>query len=365
MRIVTPALGERAYPIEIGAGALGRVGALASERFDVGRCAIVTDTVVGGLYADPVVACLREAGFDPDVITVEAGETSKRLSVVETVCDALAGLRLERRSPIFALGGGVIGDLAGFVAASYLRGTPFAQIPTTLLAQVDSSVGGKVGVNLVSGKNLVGAFYQPRFVICDIEVLNSLSEREFRAGMAEVVKYGVIWDADLFARIESELEKIRSKDSETLEDLVAECAQIKATVVERDEREGDLRRILNFGHTIGHAIEAVSGYGEYLHGEAISIGQVKAAALSVALTGLKPEEARRVRDLLDGIGLPTRQAFDVSQAAELEAAMRLDKKVSKGTVQFVLASSMGEVVCGRQVPEELLREVLMSDQSDL
>jgi 3-dehydroquinate synthase len=267
---------------------------------------------------------------------------------------------LERKSFIVALGGGVIGDLAGFVAASYLRGIPFVQVPTTLLAQVDSSVGGKTGVNLKAGKNLVGAFYQPRLVLCDLDTFKTLPDREFKAGLAEVIKYGIIYDADLFARLERDMKKILRRDSKILSDVVARCCEIKADVVSQDETETGLRAILNFGHTIGHAIEAISGYGKYLHGEAISIGQVAAAGLSSQLTGLTENDVERIRTLFVTTGLPTAIRLNPSQREKLFGAMRLDKKVSGGEIKFVLAEKIGAVKWGQKVPQQHIEAVLDS-----
>jgi 3-dehydroquinate synthase len=301
---------------------------------------------------------LEAAGFEPLLVELPPGEASKRLGTVEGCYERLAGHRLERRSFVAALGGGVVGDLAGFVAATYLRGIEFVQVPTTLLAQVDSSVGGKVGVNLKSGKNLVGSFYQPRLVLCDLDTLRTLPERELKAGLSEVIKYGIIHDATFFRRLERDLEKLLAGDANTLGPVIARCCAIKAEVVGQDEKESGLRAILNFGHTIGHAIEAVSGYGKYLHGEAIAIGQVAAARLSAALLGMPETEVERVRSLFERAGLPTRIRLNEAAHGRLIEAMRLDKKVSGGEVRFVLAERIGRVRPGQKVPEELVRKVL-------
>src|SRR5690242_13500228 len=280
MRIVHVPLGKRSYNIKVGAGQLSRLGVECAQLKLGPRCAVITDSNVGKQFARPALKSLSASGFEPVLITVPAGEKSKRVAMVEQCYDQLAAHRLERKSFIVALGGGVVGDLAGFVAATYLRGIPFVQVPTTLLAQVDSSVGGKTGVNLKAGKNLVGAFYQPQLVLCDLDVLNALPNREYNSGLAEVIKYGIICDAILFAQLERNLPKLLQRDASTLRTVVARCCEIKADVVGQDETEGGLRAILNFGHTIGHAIENSSGYGKFLHGEAISIGQVAAARLS-------------------------------------------------------------------------------------
>jgi 3-dehydroquinate synthase len=280
------------------------------------------------------------------------------LTQVQKCYDRLAAHRLERSSFIVALGGGVVGDLAGFVAATYLRGISFVQVPTTLLAQVDSSIGGKVGINIESGKNLVGAFHQPRLVLCDLRTLLTLPERQFRAGLAEVIKYGIIYDAEFFARLESDLPKLLQRDPATLEDAVTRCCQIKAKIVGQDETESGVRAILNFGHTIGHAIEAVFKYGKFLHGEAISIGQVAAAEISSVLLGLPKTEAERIRILFEQAGLPVRIKLNARQYDGLLDAMRLDKKVRGGEIKFVLAQRIGKVVWGQAVPLKLIAGVL-------
>lgn len=358
MRTVTVSLGQRSYPIHIGGKLLGTLGQ-ACRRLNLGaRCAIITDHNVAPRYAKAAEKSLRAAGFEPVIIVVPAGETAKSLQTVQSCYDQLARHRLERKSFIVALGGGVVGDLAGFVAATYLRGIAFVQVPTTLLAQVDSSVGGKVGVNLKAGKNLVGAFYQPKLVLCDLDALRTLPPREFRAGLAEVIKYGIIYDAPLFARLERDLPKLLKLHSATLAAVVARCCEIKAEVVSQDETESGLRAILNFGHTIGHALEAISRYGKYLHGEAISIGQVAAAELSSALTDLPPADAERIADLFRRAGLPTSVKLNARELKGVFAAMRLDKKVSSGEVKFVLAERLGKVVWGQRVPEDLIRQTI-------
>lgn len=315
-------------------------------------------------YARRAEKSLVAAGFDPVQIVVPAGETAKNLATVHACYDKLAAHRLERKSFIVALGGGVVGDLAGFVAATYLRGIPFVQVPTTLLAQVDSSVGGKVGVNLKAGKNLVGAFHQPRFVLCDLDTLRTLPEREFRAGLAEVIKYGIIYDAALFRALERDMDKLLARDQKLLTAVVARCCEIKAEVVGQDETESGLRAILNFGHTIGHGLEAISRYGKYLHGEAISVGQAAAARLSAQQLGLSDVEVRRIIILLRGAGLPTSVNLNHAQRRGLTAAMKLDKKVSGGEIKFVLARRIGRVEFGQKVPAARLEAVLGPQQAN-
>jgi 3-dehydroquinate synthase len=351
-------VGDRSYSIMIGTGLLSRLGAECKKLRLGQRCAIVSDRNVAPLYAARARASLIRAGFEPILITVPAGETAKHLRTVSACFDALARHRLERKSLVLALGGGVVGDLAGFVAATYLRGIPFVQVPTTLLAQVDSSVGGKVGVNLGAGKNLVGAFYQPRLVLCDLSTLRTLPARELQAGLAEVIKYGIIYDAGLFRRLERELPRLLRLELAPLTAVIARCCEIKAEVVGQDETESGVRAILNFGHTVGHALETISGYGRYLHGEAIAIGQVAAARLSAWQRGLPVGEVDRIVRLLEQAGLPTRVRLAPRQRARLRAAMRLDKKVSGGELKFVLADRIGQVVWGQTVPPALIEQVL-------
>lgn len=360
MRIVNVPLGDRSYEIQIASRLLTQLG-LKCARLKLGqRCAIVTDTNVGRRFAKPAYESLVRAGFTPVLVIVPAGEKTKSLKTVHACFDQLAAHRLERQSFIVALGGGVVGDLAGFVAATYLRGITFAQVPTTLLAQVDSSVGGKVGVNLKAGKNLVGAFYQPKLVLCDLDTLRTLPDREFRAGLAEIIKYGIIYDAALFARLERDLPKLLKRDAKTLAGVIARCCEIKAEVVGQDETESGLRAILNFGHTLGHGLEAISSYGKYLHGEAISIGQVAAAQLSAKVLGLPAAEVRRIASLFARAGLPTTVRLNSVQRRRLFAAMRLDKKVSGGEIKFVLARKIGTVEFGCRVPDALVGEALDS-----
>jgi 3-dehydroquinate synthase len=358
MRTVNVSLGSRSYPIFIGSKILSDLGGHCAALQLGRRCAIISDKNVAPLYAAKAAAALRKAGFDPLLVTVSAGETSKSLKSFQSCCDVLAGHRLERKSFIVALGGGVVGDLAGFVAAAYLRGIAFVQAPTTLLAQVDSSVGGKVGVNLAAGKNLVGAFHQPRLVLCDLATLRTLPLREFRAGLAEVIKYGIICDPALFARLERDLPLLLRRNGEVLAEVIARCCEIKADVVRQDETEIGVRAILNFGHTIGHAIEAIAGYGKYLHGEAISIGQVAAAKLSVRAAGLPPKEAARIEKLFVRTGLPIGIKLPARRQTALIEAMRLDKKVSDGQIHFVLARRIGQVEPGHKIPSEWIREVM-------
>ena len=359
MRTVKVPLSDRSYPIRIGNGLLAELGTQCA-RVKLGRrCAVISDANVARRYRKPALASLKAAGFDPLFLSQPAGEKAKTLKNVQACYDQLAKHRLERSSFIVTLGGGVVGDLGGFVAATYLRGIDFVQVPTTLLAQVDSSVGGKVGVNLPAGKNLVGAFYQPKLVLCDLDTLDTLPTREGRAGLAEVIKYGIIYDAKLFRRLERELPKLLAHDPATLTAVIARCCQIKAEVVGQDEKEAGLRAILNFGHTIGHGLEAISKYGKYLHGEAISIGQVAAAKISQELSGLSAGEVARIEALFAEVDLPTRVKLNAAQTKRLLAAMKLDKKVSGGEIKFVLAKAIGRVITGQRVPEASVRQALL------
>jgi len=355
MRIVQVPLGHRSYAIKVGGGLLARLGAECAQIRLGQRCAVITDSNVGKKFAKAALKSLSASGFQPVLITVPAGEKSKCLAVVEKCFDQLAKHRLERKSFIVALGGGVVGDLAGFVAATYLRGIPFVQVPTTLLAQVDSSVGGKTGVNLRAGKNLVGAFYQPQLVLCDLDALKTLPKREYISGLAEVIKYGVIYDAILFAQLERNLPGILKRDEKMLSQIIARCCEIKADVVGQDETESGLRAILNFGHTIGHAIENSSGYGKFLHGEAISIGQVAAAKLSHKILGLPSGDVARIEKLFIQAGLPVKIKLKPASCKKLFAAMKLDKKVSAGEIKFVLAKKIGKVKYGCLASAEAIK----------
>jgi 3-dehydroquinate synthase len=358
MRIVNVPLGNRSYQIKVGSRLLATLGAECKKLKLGARCAVITDSQVTQHHAAPTLKSLKSAGFDPVLITVPAGEKSKRLAVVEQCHDQLATHRLERKSFIVALGGGVVGDLAGFVAATYLRGVPFVQVPTSLLAQVDSSVGGKTGVNLQAGKNLVGAFYQPRLVLCDLDALKTLPEREYVSGLAEVIKYGIIYDAKLFGQLAKNAARLLRRDPSTLAAVIARCCEIKADVVGQDETESGLRAILNFGHTIGHAIENSSGYGKYLHGEAIAIGQAAAARLSRDVLGFSETEVDRIEQLFLQCRLPIRIKLNAASREKILTAMKLDKKVSGGEIKFVLARQIGQVEWGKNVSTAAINQIL-------
>jgi 3-dehydroquinate synthase len=346
-------LGERSYDIAIGPGLRRGLGEVCRGVLSGRRIFLVADATVHGLYGREVQAGLVAAGFEVVAAVVPAGEESKSSSQWAALHEQAASAALDRRCGVVALGGGVVGDLAGFMAATYLRGVEFIQVPTTLLAMVDSAVGGKTGINLPQGKNLVGSFYQPRHVICDTELLNSLSPREFAAGLAEVIKYGVIYDAPLFARLEQQVTTL-ARDEAALAAIVARSCAIKAEVVGQDERESGLRAILNFGHTLGHALEKVAGYGTFLHGEAVGVGMAFAARVSARVQGLPGDQVERVVALIRQAGLPV-QAPGYAWSA-LRQAMEVDKKSSGGQPRFVLADRIGHVAWGCVVPEAVLEE---------
>lgn len=336
-------LGARAYPVVVGSGVLEELGPRLAALGLRGRCALVTNDRVAGLWGEAALASLRRAGFEPLVVTVPDGEEHKTVGSLERIWDALLFAGIDRATPLVALGGGVVGDLAGFAAATLLRGLPYVQVPTTLLAQVDAAIGGKTGVNHPAGKNLIGAFHQPRFVLCDVEVLGTLPRRELLAGLAEVVKYGVIGAHGLFADLEVNLERILALDRGPLVAAVAASARHKAGVVARDEYETTGERAsLNFGHTVGHALERLTGYARLLHGEAVAIGMVAAGRVSRGLGRCGPEPVRRVRTLLERAGLPVELPAEITPG-DLSGAMRSDKKSTAGRIRFVAMRDVGQV----------------------
>lgn len=346
------ALGERGYTIEIGTGNLNRTASFLLECRRAKHAVIITDEHVEEPHAAEVVASLVEEKFDVDLVVIESGELSKSVETAQELWQKLLDLGVDRHAVVIAVGGGVIGDLAGFVAATYARGIPLLQVPTTLLAQVDSSVGGKVGVNLPGAKNMVGAFWQPLGVLVDTDVLATLPDREYRSGLAEVVKYGVILDAGFFEFLESHVEPLNRRDAATLRRVVARCCQLKAWVVSQDEREETgLRSVLNYGHTFAHALEALSGYRGLLHGEAVAIGMMCAARLAERLGRIEPSLTARQRRLLTALRLPT-DVPDELDAGALVRAMSRDKKAEHGRLRFVLPSRLGHVELVGDVPEE-------------
>jgi 3-dehydroquinate synthase len=344
-------LGERSYPITIGPGLLSDPALL--ERHIAGRkVAIVTNTTVAPLYLERVAAPLRASGRDVLEIVLPDGEQFKNWDSLMTIFDALLEHKCDRKTTMVALGGGVIGDLTGYAAASYMRGIPFVQIPTTLLSQVDSSVGGKTGINHPLGKNMIGAFYQPRAVLADTATLDTLAPRELSAGLAEVIKHGAIIDAAFFDWIEANIGKLMARDQQALAHAISRSCEIKADVVRQDEREGGLRAILNFGHTFGHAIEAGMGYGAWLHGEAVGCGMVMAADLSHRLGLIDAASVARMRALVAAAGLPT-VAPNLGTERWLEL-MEVDKKNEGGAIKFILMKPLGSPNITSAPREQLL-----------
>ncbi len=344
--VVSVPLQRSPYDVHVGPGLLEKAGILASKVVEPGRCVLVTDSNVGPLYAGRVAEALRVSGFEVTTLISAAGEKSKSMGEASSLCERMIEAGLDRSSTLFALGGGVVGDLAGFVAAIYYRGIPFIQIPTTIVSQVDSSVGGKTGVNATGGKNLIGAFHQPRLVIADTDTLASLPEREFNEGFAEIIKHAAIRD---FAMLD---------ETEDLPALIARNVAIKAAIVAEDEFETKgVRALLNFGHTIGHGIENAAGYGRYLHGEAISLGLVAACRLSMEKAGLDHEDSQRIFTALAHYGLPMSLPPDIS-TGDILSAMRKDKKFHAGSVRFVLLRRPGEAFVSSNVTEaDIIRQI--------
>jgi 3-dehydroquinate synthase len=350
-------LAERSYEIAIGSGTLGGLGENLRGLQLSPRLAIISNPTVHGLYGGPVESSLRASGFQPATIIVPDGERYKSLLWVEYIYGEMLRQRLDRKSAVVALGGGVVGDMAGFVASTYMRGIAYVQVPTTLLAQVDSSVGGKTGVNHPLGKNMIGTFWQPALVWIDADTLKSLPRREFLAGLSEVIKYGVIWDRDFFDYLEKHREDIMKLRGEALIGIIKRSCEIKAEVVSRDEREAGLRAILNYGHTIGHAVETATGYTRYLHGEALAMGMHTEAELARTLGITDREEVALIKALIDSYGLPSGLPGDVDKEA-LVGAMELDKKALAGTLRFTLPEKVGKVKVNEPVDREKLRAVL-------
>ncbi len=338
MRTLGVALGERSYPIYVGTGLLREAGLIA-PLLPQKRTAVITNTTIAPLYLGAVQSALQAAGVDVVPIVLPDGERHKNWETLNQIFDALIANRCERRTALIALGGGVVGDMTGFAAATWQRGAPFLQIPTTLLAQVDSSVGGKTAINHPGGKNMIGAFYQPLAVISDLDTLQTLPERELRAGIAEVIKHALIRDAAFFGWLEANVEALLARRPEALEHAVMRCCEIKAEIVARDEREQDERALLNFGHTFGHAIEAGLGYGDWLHGEAIAAGMVMAADLSQQLGYLSAAEVARIENLIRRAQLPL--AGPVLAPGRYLDLMRVDKKTRDGALRFVVLERLG------------------------
>lgn len=357
--MVQVALQERSYEIAIGRGLLDRLPDQIASLDRVSHIVVITDDNVAAILGERVVSALQrgEVPWRVSTLVVEAGEGSKSVQHSERLWEGLLESEADRQTLIVALGGGVIGDLAGFVAATFTRGLRLLQVPTTLLAQVDSSVGGKVGVNLSRAKNILGAFWQPARVVIDTETLETLPDREYRAGLAEVVKYGVILDADFFAFLEDHVSEIQGRDATTLQRIIQRCCELKAEVVQQDEREvTGIRAMLNYGHTFGHAVETLTGYGQWLHGEAVSLGMMCAARLSELLGRTSADLTDRQSRLLAALGLPTEDiALDAEQMLQV---MRRDKKTAHGQLRFVLPTRLGHVELVHDVDPALVRKSL-------
>ncbi|MEG3766320.1 3-dehydroquinate synthase [Alteromonas sp. 14N.309.X.WAT.G.H12] len=354
MSMLTVKLGDRSYPIHIEAGLLSQPN-LLSPYIKGPLAVIITNDIVAPLYLEKAKAACGDVKIES--IIIPDGEQHKSLAQFEFIMTRLLEMNAARDTTLIALGGGVIGDLCGFVAASYQRGVPFIQVPTTLLSQVDSSVGGKTAVNHPLGKNMIGAFYQPVFVAIDTDSLSTLPEREFAAGMAEVIKYGIIYDEVFFKWLERHAEELKSLDTKTLSEAIFRCCEIKADVVAKDEREGGLRAILNLGHTFGHAIEAEMGYGNWLHGEAVAAGMVLACNTAVALDWMNASESRRIVTLLSSFNLPVTGPDEMKKTAYM-THMRRDKKVEAGNIRFVIPQGIGHAVVTKDVSDDILSQIL-------
>lgn len=357
MEKVRVELGDRSYNIIISDNILDDIGEnLKSFGFSP-RIAIVSNPTVFSLYGERVLDSVRKAGFNAITITIPDGEEYKDIQWLQHIYDELLKHKLDRSSALIALGGGVIGDITGFAASTYMRGISCIQVPTTLLAQVDSSVGGKTGVNHKLGKNMIGTFWQPRLVWVDTETLKTLPRRELLAGLAEVIKYGVIWDNELFDFLEKNSEKILNLDRDTITYIVKRSCEIKAEVVSKDERESGLRSILNYGHTIGHAVETVTGYTQYLHGEAVAIGMCLEARLSMMLHFLDMKQVDRIKALIESYGMPSEIPADID-INNMLTSMQLDKKAVAGELKFILPERIGSVRIHKGTYENIIRELL-------
>ncbi len=352
-------LGERSYPIHIAAGILDHLGKDLRERSIAGRYCVISDDHVATIYGRRLMSTLADAGITAGMLTFPRGEESKNLQTIADLASALARQGYDRGDGLIALGGGVTGDITGFLASIYMRGIPFVQVPTTLLAQVDSSVGGKTGVDIPEGKNLVGTFHQPRAVYIDTGCLATLPRQELLGGLAEVIKYGVIRDARFFDFLEEQRDAILALDNGAISRVIARCCAIKARVVEEDEREGGLRRILNFGHTLGHAIEAASRF-RIIHGLAIAMGMRAAADLAVRCGLLPAGDAARIQNLLEAYGMPVAVPPELDRS-EIRSYLQTDKKTVAGRVFFVLPEAIGRVRITDEVPPADIDAVLASD----
>lgn len=350
-------LGENSYPIIVEQGILSQVGELIRPKTKSEKVIVIADGFVSKQYGEPVLESLSNAGFDSRIIDVPSGEAQKSIEEFARLHDQLISHRVDRVSTLITFGGGVVCDLGGFVAATHLRGVPYIQIPTTLLAQVDASIGGKTAVNHPQGKNLIGAFYQPKMVLIDVELLQTLPSRDMRAGLIEVIKAGVIMDAPLFDLVESNLDAILNLDATVLIDVIAKSCADKAYVVANDEKESGLREILNYGHTFGHALEALTDYDTYRHGEAVAIGMNCAAQLAVSLDMMAAADWKRQRALLHRAELPVQFPSDISPEKIIQT-MYLDKKTKRGRLRLILPTRIGEVVVCDDVGEAGIAEAI-------
>ncbi len=361
--IISVELPQQSYQVAIATGGLSQLGHWLQPLKLGQKLLLVSNPMVFRRYGETAVAALTQAGFEVSTCLLPAGERYKTPATLQKIYDAALAARLERSSTILALGGGIVGDMSGFAAATWLRGIAFVQLPTSLLAMVDASIGGKTGINHPQGKNLIGAFHQPRLVLIDPELLKTLPPREFRAGMAEVIKYGVIWDTALFEQLEASprLDQQRYVSAELLQSILTRSCEAKAKVVSQDEKEAGLRAILNYGHTIGHAVESLTGYRLVNHGEAVAIGMVAAGQIAVALDLWPQAEADRQRRVIQAAGLPTQLPESLANPAGIEqilAALQSDKKVQSGKVRFVLPTQIGRVVVTDQADAATVRAVL-------
>jgi 3-dehydroquinate synthase len=353
VRVTVPVPG-RAYDVTIGSGVLAEAGRAVASLTRGSVAFVVSDATVSELWFDPVAAALRDAGFSPVLLSVVDGEAAKSLDAYGALLRQLAGREAHRDDPILALGGGAVGDLAGFVASTYMRGVPFVQLPTTLTAQIDAAIGGKTAVNLPEGKNLVGTFAQPRAVLADLDVLKTLDDRAYRSGLAEMAKYALTLDTELLAMLEADPGPVVTRDPVVLEDVIARCVSAKARTVAADEHDAGARLVLNYGHTVGHALERLDAFAGRSHGEAIAVGMLVAARLAES-RGRAPDLAARTRRLLSALGIDAGGA--IPPADEVIAALRMDKKYRRG-VRFVLLEDIGRPVIIDDVSDEELREVL-------
>ena len=350
-------LGERSYNIMVGNGTLKDIGKTL-EKFEFSKkVALISNPTVYDLYGKTVSGTLQDSGYELTEVLIPDGEAYKSLAYAEKIYEALLKAKLDRKSALIALGGGVIGDITGYAASTYMRGIDFIQLPTTLLAQVDSSVGGKTGVNHPLGKNMIGTFWQPRLVSIDTATLGTLPRREFLSGLGEVIKYGVIWDGEFFVFLEKNREKILQLEPASLTHIIRRSCEIKSDVVSKDEREAGLRAILNYGHTIGHAIETLTGYKKYLHGEAVAVGMYMEAKLSHQLGLINNEEVLRIKALISSYELPSEMPDEI-EISDLIETMQIDKKTVAGKMHFVLPEKVGSVKIHREIAAEEIKRLL-------